>query len=202
MIVAFCGIDGAGKTSIITEIKKWLSENDYSVKYLKAVKGTSTYCKNFDKIVESYKDMFSENLPGEYGSVLLGFQLFQESEKLKRQKNKYDIILLDRWTTCHEAYSYAYIIKNKPLKSILKSCLTPDLTFLIDVDLETALKRVNQREVVKKQESYPILKRARKKYLKIAEENLDIITITNEDGYFNEAVEQIKKVIMDRIKSP
>lgn len=199
MFIAFCGIDGSGKTTIIKEIRKWLLSLGYDVKTLRPLKATSFYSKNFKIVTNHYKERFTENFPGHDGSVLLGFNLVQESERMLKTKKENQIVLIDRWTPCHEAYSYAHLIKSKQLQAILDSCLIPDMTFLINVDLNVALNRISSRNQVKEQESYPILYRARKKYLKNAETTKGIQIINNNDGELEKAIHSIKEAILERL---
>ncbi|WP_158318799.1 dTMP kinase [Robertmurraya kyonggiensis] len=196
MFIAFSGIDGAGKTTIINAIERWLRSEGYNVNSMKSVKGDSIYCNNFEKIISNYKKTYSENFPGKYGSIILAFKLFQESEEIKSFSRDNNIILMDRWKLCHDAYSSAYLLNSKALKSILDNCIEPDITFLIDVNLSVALERISQRDVIKKQETYPVLYRAKKRYLQAAKEKNNIFLIGNSDGELNEAIEKIKIIII------
>lgn len=195
MIISFCGIDGAGKSSLIELTEKELKNNGYSVFVFKSVSSKSLFCKQFEQVSCYYKKKYMRNIPTNYSSILLAFKLFQDSQFIDKIKDKFDFILLDRWVPCHKAFSRTYLTQSDLLDCILESCINPDLTFIVNTDINTSQRRILERGSIKKQESFYILYRAQKYYLEYSK-NKNCYLIENEDDKLNEAKNKIIKIVL------
>lgn len=191
IILALIGIDGSGKSSLIDELANRLSDLGKLVKVLTPLKNAT----DLTVIKEHYNEKYQEKLSNKDIGQLLAFDLYLQSERIKMKKDV-DIVILDRWTYCHEAYCYATMQQSKTIQAILDCCIEPNKTFYISVSEDTAMVRLANRATIKTQENKALLKRANKKYKQITKEQSNMYEISNENGEFNKAVETIINIVL------
>ena len=160
------GIDGCGKTTIINLLKDYLEKNKYKV----FVKKEPDPLK--DKISEIISKPHEENL--DYGVTLaLLFTADRQIQNLKVKEmiNKGYIVLSDR--TIYSTFSYQSLYEGFDvnwLKEISKYIIRPDITFILDLDPEIALSRIEER---KKEKTYyeriEFLRKVRENFLRLKE---------------------------------
>ncbi|BFI73355.1 putative thymidylate kinase [Nanoarchaeota archaeon] len=159
------GIDGSGKTTIVNLLKENLEKN-YKI-FVKKEPGPLK-----DKIKEIISKPHDENL--EYGLVLsllfTADRQIQDLEVNQKLKEGY-IIISDRTiysTFCYQSLYEGFDINW--LKEISKYIRKPDITFILDIDPEIALKRIEERGKEKTfYERLDFLKKVRDKFLKLKE---------------------------------
>lgn len=191
LIFALIGIDGSGKSGLIEEVAQRLKNLGKVVDILTPLKSAT----DLTIIKETYLQKFGEPMSNTDIGQILAFDLYLQSEYLKT-KDDVDIVLLDRWSYCHEAYCYATMQQNKTTQVIIDCCIEPHKTFYIAVNEDTAMIRLTNRPTIKVQENKALLKRANRKYKKIVNSKSNIYEISNEDGEFDAAVECIVDLIL------
>ncbi|WP_028589995.1 dTMP kinase [Paenibacillus massiliensis] len=158
MFIAFCGIDGSGKSTHMKAILDWLHTQG-----VKAISHKVIF-EEVDHIAKEYekkeKDMFSLKSK----SLLYAYEVCKASNQIQRWLDEDYTVLLDRWTYSHWAYAYAYGIENKELNHILEQCLVPDMVFLFHLPVDEALKRIQQRGIEGVNETKFIMNKACEKY--------------------------------------
>ncbi|MNE74141.1 Thymidylate kinase [compost metagenome] len=118
-------------------------------------------------------------MPREHRSILLAFELFQQSEIVKQWIAEDITVVVDRWIFSHYAYAYARNIETKTLKACLETCIKPDLVFLLDVPVHLSLQRIDERnEGRSMNETESILTRARERFLEMQNEHRFILLDT------------------------
>lgn len=151
-IIAFCGIDGSGKSTQLKLTRDYLSKD---AKVLVAKLEYSPLNKMGDN------KFFDLVLKGYSGLRIISYYYdLQHKDALN-----YDYILCDRHLLCYLAYAYAY---NIPHLNIVRDLLfmvdDPDMTFYFDVPVDVALNRISKRSFRDRNENVDTLTKAKQGY--------------------------------------
>ena len=151
-IIAFCGIDGSGKSTQLKLTKEYLSKE---AKVLVARLPYSPLNKMGDN------KFFDLILKGYSGLRIISYYY----DLQRKQINNYDYILCDRHLLCYLAYAYAYNVPHlKIVRDLLFMVDDPDLTFYFDVPVDMALERINKRSFKDRNENARVLSKAKEGY--------------------------------------
>lgn len=135
--IAFCGIDGSGKSKGIKTAQELFADHGISVAANKMSYSPLEYY-NKSMLIDLILQLTS-------GAEIVKHFCWQ-----KIAYNNYDFILHDRHMLCYLAYAMAYDVKNIELiKKILDLIAIPDLILYFDVDAETSIERINRRHIKK-----------------------------------------------------
>ncbi|MGC9132879.1 MAG: dTMP kinase [Nanopusillaceae archaeon] len=158
------GIDGSGKSTIVNLLKGYLEKNGYKV-FIKKEPGPLR-----DKIIEIIGKPHEENL--EYGVTLaLLFTADRQIQNIQLNKmlNEGYIVISDR--TIYSTFSYQSLYERFDinwLKEISKYIKRPDITFVLDLSAEEAMRRIGNRNSEKTYyERKEALEKIRKKFLEL-----------------------------------
>lgn len=201
MIIAFVGIDGTGKTTLLSLFEKYLKKNNKQVQTFKALKSETRFLNNYNMIKQEFlKD--NPNMQHYFNVIsshLMSFDLFQQSEYLKEINNEDNVILLDRWAICQKLYSQVWMAENEFSKLVYKACLVPDLTFVLDCDMDVVKKRLDLRGGPNEFENYLVLRRLKRQYLRYVETDENAVLIQN-NGALDYAFQKMKKYYENKSK--
>jgi dTMP kinase len=158
------GIDGCGKSTIVNLLKEDLERNGYKV-FIKKEPGPLR-----DKIIEIIGKPHEENL--EYGVTLaLLFTADRQIQNIELNKilNEGYIVISDR--TLYSTFAYQSLYQGFDinwLKEISKYVRRPDITFILDLPAEEAIKRIENRNNKKNYyERLEFLEKVRKRFLEL-----------------------------------
>ncbi len=185
------GIDGAGKSTNVEFIRKYLQDKGYAVIVTREPGGTVIgeeirklilYGKNIDRVTELFL-MFASR------QELIKDVIIPNLEKGVS-------VIADRFIDSSVAYQGAGrnigVEKVLSLLSLLEPKITPDLTLLFDVPIELANKRINNNKNKDRieNESIDFFKRIQKAYNKIAvdEPNRVKVIQTNQSIYHTQSI--------------
>ncbi len=196
-LFTFCGLDGCGKTTMLTRLKKEL-EKEHSVFLTKqptdAVRNSDifrTYTDNPNHDAYDYRSL----------SLLAASDRLQHCNKvIKPQMQSGEIVISDRYFYSCLANLRARGFKNDAwIYEIAKSIVKPDIAFFFDVPVETAIKRVRSRAAEKDRYiDIDLQYKLRSEYISICEANGGILISTEkpiEDCYdiVKNSVERVMK---------
>jgi dTMP kinase len=165
MLIALCGIDGAGKTSQAEMLYNYFNENNKKV----------TCCKQHtDEYYASSKlnnFLYHENRTNE---SVVEMAYIASMDRLKQYQNVilpklyvYDVVIVDRYVFSTYAY---YIARGMEISDLLKmnsKLPFPDITFYLDVTSEEAQKRMAGRKKLTQEEmNINFLRKVRDNYIK------------------------------------
>lgn len=145
MLIAVCGIDGAGKTTQIKNIEKYFLSIGNKVHLTK--QPTNWYRKD-----ERVKRFLNEEINDK--DIIKELALFSAADKLRHiheeiipKLNEDYVVITDRYVFSAYAYFYIRCIKDiKWLKEINRYILEPDITFYIKTNPKVAYKRIIKRD--------------------------------------------------------
>jgi len=186
------GVDGAGKTTHVEFIKKYLA--DLGINFIMTREPGGTLLGEQLREILLHDDMTPET------ETLLMFAARNEHIKkvigpnLKEGK----VVISDRFTDATYAYqSGGKGVKDKKidiLKEWVQASLQPDLTFLFDLSVEVSIERLNKtREFDKfEREGKGFHENIRQKYLLLAKASPERFCILNSEESIEEIQNQIK----------
>ena len=141
MLICFTGIDGCGKSTQVSLLR------DYLRKQGKKVYVSKAYGDVEKKIFSTYIEGIKQE------ALLFLFQAFHIQQRLKAVNaiKKGEIVVADRWDESYIAYhsQRGILSRNKELRKELNSIafrnIIPELTFLLDLSVREAQKRIKAR---------------------------------------------------------
>ncbi|ABQ47650.1 thymidylate kinase [Thermotoga petrophila RKU-1] len=190
MFITFEGIDGSGKSTQIKLLARYLEKRGKRVILKREPGGTETGEKIRKLLLKE------EMTPKAELFLFLASRNLLVME-IKRYLSEGYVVLLDRYTDSSVAYqgfgrNLGKEIVEK-LNDFATDSLVPDLTFYIDVDVETALNRKGELNRFEKRE---FLERVREGYLVLAKEHPERIVVL--DG--KRSIEEIHRDVVREVE--
>lgn len=198
MFIALEGIDGSGKSSVSKHLSGMLEKSGYSV--WNTMEPTSSL-----KIPESL------SLDHSFTGAVEQFLLFtadrmKHVREISSKLESHDFVISDRFIMSSFAYQGVIIAEKtgsldsaidwmKSVSSFID--LSPDLTILLDIDPELAMKRVTSRGRRTGFEDPEYLSMVRRAYLSIPINGLQIV---DGSGSIEAVSEECLKIIRGRIR--
>lgn len=177
MFITFEGPDGSGKTLQMKQTADFLREQGYSVFLAREPGGTSIG----DQIREILMKMDNTSMLPRTETLLFCAARAQLVEEIiKPHLKKGEVVLLDRYadsTLAYQGYGHENdIILIKKVLDFATGGLTPDITFLFDLDPEIGLQRRQESSGEwNRMDAYQLQyhQRVRQGYLMMAKKNPD-----------------------------
>ena len=150
MLIAFCGIDGAGKTTQIEKTKMWLEERQLAV----TVTRQPTDWYRDEPFVRNYLDTGEGRGQGRIEAELALFSACDRMRNLRIEIEpalaRGDIVLSDRYVYSSFAYFECRVDAEfrRWVESLNSFVPEPDLAFYLDVPPEVSLVRISSRDGV------------------------------------------------------
>ncbi len=191
MLIVFEGIDGSGKTTISKMLFSYLKKKEFNTVWFREP-SDSKWGKKIRDLAQS-----KDSIPLEQElNYFIEDRKINVKLNIKPALNKNKIVILDRYyfsTACYQGARGMDI--EKIIKINREFAPEPDIIFIIDVNVKTALERIkkNRRSKAKLFEKKDFLEKVRKNYLNLNINNIKIINGNNDlDTVFND----IKKFIL------
>ena len=151
-IVAVEGIDGAGKTTLINNLKRDLKKNGVKVHVLKPIVDTPSGLA-VRKYLEGKEYTFSSRNHLIYSYLTAMLECMDFVNKIREEADNNTIVILDRWLFSTYIYGFiGYSADNsletfkKMLESYSELVDKIDLSLLVDLDVDIALERIKARD--------------------------------------------------------
>lgn len=169
-MVAFCGIDGCGKTTLI---KNLLSDKTWCGKLSVRGEKVNFYCKEYLNLCNN-TEYTSGNTIKRIGMT------FDFLNHYTKKLHGTDIILCDRYDICYRVLNRVDEIPREIsnyLDKLYDLCKKPDLYIYLDVEVGIAGKRLERRGNREVEESDLILESMRKYYDILLKEKDNVVSI-------------------------
>ena len=195
MIVAFVGIDGTGKTTLLSRFERYLKSVGKDTQIIKALDPASIFMQNYNRLRSEFFSKYP-NKKHEFniiGSHIMSFDLLQQSEAIKKMDATNTVILLDRWSICQQLYAKVWMAENHFSSTAYSMCLEPHLTFVLDSDINIIQQRLQCRGGSNEYENILSLRRLKKLYIQYAAENKNAILIENNQKIYKPYINIIRE---------
>lgn len=197
LFITFEGTDGCGKTTQIEMLKDYFEKQGRTVLLTRepGAKGLGTKLR---EILLNYD--------GEVSPVCESFLFLADRAQhvdtiIKPAVARGEIVLCDRHTdstVAYQGYGRELDIEQiKMLNNIATSGLKPDLTFIFDIDIDTAQKRVGKNKDRMESAGIKFFKRVRNGYLEIAKQEPERVKVL--DG--SKSIETIHNELLEILQT-
>jgi len=194
MLITFEGIDGSGKTTQAARLLGYLRERNIRAHIFREPGGTP--------LAENLRNaLFAEELDARTELLLLVTARADLcSKKLLPLLRKGEVVILDRFTDSTLAYQgYGRGLNLEIIKTLNTFStfgLSPDITFLLDLDPQVALLRIKERT---RFDDPNFLEKVRAGYLQIARDEPDRVVLIDSSKGEEEVFGEILKVLRERV---
>lgn len=196
LFITFEGCDGCGKTTQIELLNKYLSDKGYKT-LLTREPGAKGLGEKLREILLNYDGDVS---PTCESFLFLADRAQHVDCIIKPALEDGKIILCDRHTDSTVAYQgYGRglnLDRIHQLNTIATSGLKPDLTIVLDVDVETSMKRVGKEKDRMESAGIEFFKRVRQGFLEIAKNEPQRVKVINS----SDTIENIHKQIVELVE--
>ncbi len=195
LFITFEGIDGSGKTTQLELVDKYLKEKNLKT-LLTLEPGGCELGKNIRQILLHYDSYVNDT--AELFLYLADRAQHTDTVILKGLKEG-SIVLCDRFidsTAAYQGYGRGFDLeKIDYLNKAATLGLVPDLTFVFDIDLETAQKRVGKTKDRMEKEKLEFHKKVKEGYLDLAKKYPDRIKVIDSTQSIEKIHFEVRKII-------
>src|SRR5688572_3202097 len=203
MFITLEGPEGSGKTSHIPHLVEYLREQGHVVFPTREPGGTSIS----EQIRDVLHDMKNAEMHARTETLLYQSARAQIVEQvIKPRLADKEIVISDRYYDSTIAYQgYGHQQNLDEIRALVKYAtggLSPDLTILLDLDIEVGMKRKTQNEVEWNRldaYTFEFHKRVRNGYLEMVKQEPQRWVVVNSDQEWKFVQEELRKVILDRL---
>ncbi len=204
MFISMEGPEGSGKTSHIPHLVAFLREQGHTVFPTREPSGTSIG----EQIREVIHDLKNAEMHPRTETLLYQAARAQIVEQVLRPRlADGEIVLSDRYADSAIAYQgYGH---GQPLEQIRQLVtyatggLIPDLTILLDLDVEVGLKRKSKQEEWNRMDAYTVdfHRRVRAGYLEMVAAEPARWRVVDSSQKWDAVQEELRKVILEKLSS-
>ena len=199
MFITFEGIEGSGKTTQMARLGDWLESQGKSVVLTKEPGGTELGMK-IRKMILDPETKVHHNLTELM--LFIGDRLEHIAQCIQPALDAGEVVICDRYSD--STYAYQRGGRNVPEQHIQDMNtlvgLKPDITCLLDLDIEEGLRRAKQRAALDRfeQEDMAFHQAVRNAYLEIAKKETERIHVIDVN---NQSPDQVFESILPIIKT-
>ncbi|PKN94644.1 MAG: dTMP kinase [Chloroflexi bacterium HGW-Chloroflexi-6] len=202
MFITLEGPEGSGKTSHIPHLVAFLREKGYIVFPTREPGGTSIG----EQIREVIHDLKNAEMHPRTETLLYQAARAQIVEEVLRPRlQDGEIVLSDRYadsTIAYQGYGHGQPLEQiRQLVTYATGGLVPDLTILLDLDVETGLQRKSKQEEWNRMDAYTVdfHRRVRAGYLEMAAAEPSRWRLVDSGQKWDVVQEELRKVILAKL---
>jgi dTMP kinase len=204
MFITLEGPEGSGKTSHIPHLVEYLREKGYTVFPTREPGGTSIG----EQIREVIHDLKNVEMHPRTETLLYQAARAQIVEQVIQPRLKAGgIVISDRYydsTIAYQGYGHQQdLAQVRALVKYATGGLTPDLTVLLDVDVEEGLRRKKKDDEWNRLDAYTVEfhQRVRAGYLEMVKQEPQRWAVIEAGKEWSAVQEDLRRVIMGRLKA-
>ncbi|MEZ0290336.1 MAG: dTMP kinase [Sulfolobales archaeon] len=189
-LIVIEGIDGSGKTTLAINLIKRLEERGFKAYYT-----YEPYSSPFTEALKRVKSVMKTNAVIDALAMSLDRAYHIETVIKPRLAEGY-IVVLDRYYYSTIAYQGAMGADIDWLKSLSRVFIKPDISFYLDVSIETAMRRIREKESRwPEYEVRELLERVREIYLSLVRDG-ELILVNGEEDQ-----SRVLETVWEKIRS-
>lgn len=196
LFITFEGIDGCGKTTQIELLKEELEKKGYTV-LLTREPGAKGLGEKLREILLNYDGEVSSNCES---FLFLADRAQHIDTIIKPAINNGTIVLCDRHTDSTVAYQgYGRELDLEQiyqLNKIATNGVVPDITFILDIDIETSLQRIGKGRDRMENAGREFFERVRNGYIEISKQEPERVKLLNG----NSPIKEIQNTISNYVE--
>jgi len=203
MFITLEGPEGSGKTSHIPHLVEYLRERGHIVFPTREPGGTSIG----EQIREVIHDLKNVEMHPRTETLLYQAARAQIVEQvIKPRLADGEIVISDRYydsTIAYQGYGHQQDLEQvRALVKYATGGLTPDLTVLLDLDVEVGLKRKKKADEWNRMDAYTVEfhKRVRTGYLEMAKQESQRWVVVNSEQKWDAVQEELRRIVIERLK--
>lgn len=203
MFITLEGPEGSGKTSHIPYLVEYLREKGHTVFPTREPGGTSIG----EQIREVIHDLKNVEMHPRAETLLYQAARAQIVEQvIKPRLADGEIVISDRYydsTIAYQGYGHQQDLEQvRALVKYATGGLTPDLTILLDLDVEIGLGRKKKDNEWNRLDAYTVEfhKRVRAGYLEMVKAEPNRWVVVNSEQKWDAVQEELRRVIVERLK--
>jgi dTMP kinase len=204
MFITLEGPEGSGKTSHIPHLVAFLREQGHTVFPTREPGGTSIG----EQIREVIHDLKNAEMHPRTETLLYQAARAQIVEQVLRPRlADGEIVLSDRYadsTIAYQGYGHGQPLEQiRQLVTYATGGLIPDLTILLDLDVEVGLKRKSKQEEWNRMDAYTVdfHRRVRAGYLEMVAAEPARWRVVDSNQKWDAVQEELRKVILAKLSS-
>jgi len=189
MLIEIEGIDGAGKTTIVTYVERELKRKGFNVISFKEP-SNSIYSKKL-KNMSQHRRLS----PQDESDLLIKDREIDVRKNIIPALREGKIVIMDRYYYSHVYQAARGMSLDEIINENRKFAPEPDVVIVLDVPAEVALKRIKKsRESTDSFENKEYLEKVRELYLKL--KNLQNVYIVDANKEINEVRKEVMSIIL------
>ena len=196
LFITFEGIDGCGKTTQIELLKEELEKKGYTV-LLTREPGAKGLGEKFREILLNYDGEVSSNCES---FLFLADRAQHIDTIIKPAINNGTIVLCDRHTDStveYQGYGRELDLEQiYQLNKIATNGIVPDITFILDIDIETSLQRIGKGRDRMENAGSEFFERVRNGYIEISKQEPERVKLLNGKS----PIEEIQNTISNYVE--
>lgn len=196
LFITFEGIDGCGKTTQIELLKENLEEKGYTV-LLTREPGAKGLGEKLREILLNYDGEVSSNCES---FLFLADRAQHIDTIIKPAIDKGVIVLCDRHkdsTVAYQGYGRQLDLEQiYQLNKIATNGITPDITFILDIDIDTSLQRIGKGRDRMENSGREFFERVREGYIEISKQEPQRVKLLQG----NSPIKDIQRKISDYVQ--
>lgn len=169
ILITFCGLDGCGKTTMIHMLNEYLKNNGIHAILTKQPTDSIRQSQMFRTYMDS-----EDHDAYDYRALSLSAaadRIQHTTKYIVPLLEKAEVVISDRYFYSCIANHRARGYNDAWIYEIASHIQKPDYAFFLDVDVDTAVSRIRERDAEKnKYIDMPLQYRLREQYLRLAEE--------------------------------
>ncbi|MBS0585544.1 MAG: hypothetical protein JSR76_04505 [Verrucomicrobia bacterium] len=200
-LIEVCGIDGAGKTTLIQGLKKSIESKGYSVFVLKPNRGDDSFYPFLSCITSiAENDPKLKNTAAIFKHNYFSFYLLTQRENIENALEKNDFVILDRYLYSHKVYQKAFENDNSNFEVAYRTLPQADYIILLSLPIEIAFDRIHSRGApIETYENYLFLEKAQNIFINLLPE-IALTKLVHKSGILDRNVlaEEVLEVILPK----
>lgn len=192
--VTFEGLEGSGKSSVISSLNKYLKAKGFKVAVFREPGSTAVG----EKIRKILLDKKNKRLSPHTELLLyLAARTQLIEQELVRALNKYDFIICDRFfdsTLVYQGYALGLGAVVKEAVKMFSLGIKPDLTIILDTDIKKCLDRLKSKDRIESR-PFQFHYRLKKGFKALSREFPERIRLLSADKKLEYVCQDVKKIV-------